>query len=89
MPSRLFAEQGDQNDEEEGIAQEQGDELGNGVDWQEEGGKLMRTGSNGREQGEREIGHEEEGQQEVNTVESVDGWEKWMQSGSYRGIVFF
>ena len=63
MPSQFFGEQGDQNEEEEGIAREQGDELGDGVDRQEEGGEWKSTGGNGREQGEWEIGNKGEGEQ--------------------------
>ena len=89
MLSRFFGGQGDQNKEEVGIARDQGDGLGDGVDREEEAGKLIRTGGNGREQGEREIGNQEEGEQEVNVMESVDGWEKWMQSEWYKWIVLF
>ena len=88
MPSRFFGDQGDQNKEEDGIAWEQGDVLGDGVDRQE-GGKLIRTGINGREQGELEIANQEDEEQEVNGSERVEGWEKWLQSGWYRGIVLF
>ena len=64
-------------------------ELGTMGDRQGEGGRSIKMGDNSGERGEREIENQKEGEQEVNAVESVDGWEKWLQSGWYRGIVLF
>ena len=87
MPARYFGEEetigGEaKQDEEEG---EKAGEMGK----QEEEHKLVRMNGNGDRQRERENGIEEDEGQMVSAVESLEGWEKWLGSGWYRGIVVF